>query len=154
MLNGEVQGVIRGLRRMATLQEVPKEKRAVVASACGYFTAHAHPMKYDEYLAAGLLIATGVIEGASRHLVQDRLEPSGMCWSTDETQAMLSLRPLKASNAWDEFLKHFLNSSQSLRTASAVTLLSSFIAHYPQRSHLLRALTYVVTNPKIYRSGS
>lgn len=111
ILKGEVKSVIRGLRRMATVQNLPKEKRAEVESACGYFTAHSHRMKYDEYLAAGLPIATGVIEGACRHLVKDRLERTGMRWSTSGAQAMLSLRSLKASNAWDEFQKQFLNQS-------------------------------------------
>jgi hypothetical protein len=109
ILRGDVHGVVRGLRRMATVQKLSKEKRADVDAACGYFTAHASRMKYDEYLAAGLPIATGVIEGACRHLVKDRLERTGMRWSASGAQAMLSLRCLKASNAWDEFQQQFLN---------------------------------------------
>jgi len=109
ILKGDVHGVVRGLRRMATVQELSKEKRAAVDTTCGYFTAHADRMKYHEYLAAGLPIATGVIEGACRHLVKDRLERTGMRWSTGGAQAMLSLRCLKASNAWDDFQKQFLN---------------------------------------------
>lgn len=112
ILKGEVHAVIRGLRRMATLQKLPKEKRADVDTACGYFTAHADRMKYHEYLAAGLPIATGVIEGACRHLVKDRLERTGMRWSAAGAQAMLNLRSLRASNAWDDFQKQFLNTSQ------------------------------------------
>jgi hypothetical protein len=111
ILKGEVHAVIRGLRRMATVQKLSKEKRADVDTACGYFTAHADRMKYDEYLAAGLPIATGVIEGACRHLVKDRLERTGMRWSASGAQAMLYLRSLKASNAWESFQKQFLNPS-------------------------------------------
>jgi len=66
-------------------------------------------MKSDEYLATGLPIATGVIEGVCRHLVKDRLERSGVRWSASGAQAMLSLRCLKASNVWDEFQQQFLN---------------------------------------------
>lgn len=109
ILKGDVHGVIRGLRQMATVRKLSKEKRADVDTTCGYFTAHADRMKYDEYLAAGLPIATGVIEGACRHLVKDRLERTGMRWSASGAQAMLSLRCLKASDAWDDFQKHFLN---------------------------------------------
>ena len=94
ILKGEVHAVIRGLRRMATVQKLFEEKRADVDSACGYFTARVHRMKYDEYLAAGLPIATGMIEGACRHLVKDRLERTGMRSSTEGAQAMLSLRSL------------------------------------------------------------
>ena len=111
ILKGEVHAVIRGLRRMATVQKLFEEKRADVDSACGYFTARAHRMKYDEYLAAGLPIATRMIEGACRHLVKDRLERTGMRSSTEGAQAMLSLRSLKASNAWDDFQIQFLHSS-------------------------------------------
>ena len=79
---------------MATVQKLFEEKRADVDSACGYSTARAHRMKYDEYLAAGLPIATGMIEGACRHLVKDRLERTGMRSPTEGAQAMLSLRSL------------------------------------------------------------
>ena len=109
ILKGEVHAVIRGLRRMSTVQKLSKEKLADVDTACGYFAAHAHRMKYDEYLAAGLPIATGVIEGACRHLVKDRLERTGMRWCVSGAQAMLHLRCLKASDAWDEFQTQFLN---------------------------------------------
>lgn len=109
ILKGEVHAVIRGLRRMASLQKLPAEKRVDVDKACHYFETHADRMKYDEYLAAGLPIATGVIEGACRHLVKDRLERTGMRWSAAGAQGMLNLRAVKASNLWDEFQSQFHN---------------------------------------------
>jgi len=109
ILRGDVHGFVRGLRRTATVQNLSKEKRADVDAACGYFTAHAKRMKSDDYLAAGLPIATGVIEGACRYLVKDRLEQTSVRWSASGAQAMLSLRYLKASNVWDEFQQQFLN---------------------------------------------
>jgi hypothetical protein len=78
LLRGEVHAVIRGLRRMASLQKLPAEKRVDVDKACHDFESHADRIKYNEYLAAGLPIATGVIEGACRHLVKDRLERTDM----------------------------------------------------------------------------
>ena len=107
ILNGGVHSVIRGMKNMATRQGLSKDQRANVDAACHYFTAHAHRMKYDEYLAAGLPIATGIIEGACRHLVKDRLERTGMRWSTEGAQGMLSLRSVRASNLWDDFQKHY-----------------------------------------------
>ncbi|MFV0444175.1 MAG: hypothetical protein ACK5Q5_11455, partial [Planctomycetaceae bacterium] len=68
-----------------------------------HFETHAERMRYDEYLAAGYPIATGVIEGACRHLVKDRLERSGMRWTLEGSQAMLNLRALRQSSSWDEF---------------------------------------------------
>lgn len=54
-----------------------------------------------------------MIEGAYRHLQKDRLERTGMRISTEGAQAMLNLRSLKASNAWDDFRIQCLNSSPS-----------------------------------------
>jgi len=111
ILRGDGHSVVCGLRRTATVQNLSKEKRVDVDAACGYFTAHANRMKYDEYLAAGLPIATGVIEGACRYLVKDRLERTGGRWSASGAQAMLSLRRLKASNVWDEFQQQLHNAT-------------------------------------------
>ncbi|MFM7036089.1 MAG: hypothetical protein ACKO2L_00060, partial [Planctomycetaceae bacterium] len=96
ILRDDGHGVVRGLRRTATVQNWSKEKRVDVDAACGYFTAHANRMKCHKYLAAGLPMATGVIEGACRYLVKDRLERTSGRWSASGAQAMLSLRCLKA----------------------------------------------------------
>ena len=63
-------------------------------------------MQYDKYLAAGYPIATGVIEGACRHLVKDRMERSGMRWTQAGAQAMLDVRAVHQSSYWDEFHQH------------------------------------------------
>ncbi|MFM7039632.1 MAG: hypothetical protein ACKO2L_18125 [Planctomycetaceae bacterium] len=124
ILRGDGYGVVRGLRRMATVQNLSKEKRADVDAACGYFTAHAKRMKCHKYLAAGLLIATRMIEVACRHLVKDRLERSSMRWSASGAQAMFSLSCLKVFHVWDEFQRQLLNPTpfKGVTAASAVTL--------------------------------
>ncbi|MGA2035149.1 MAG: ISKra4 family transposase, partial [Thermoguttaceae bacterium] len=76
-----------------------------ITTVCGYFEKHAHRMRYDEYLAAGYPIATGVIEGACRHLVKDRMERSGMRWRLAGAQAMLHVRAVYQSSYWDDFHK-------------------------------------------------
>ena len=48
-------------------------------------------------LANGWPIATGVIEGACRHLVQDRMGITGARWGLAGAQAMLWLRAINAS---------------------------------------------------------
>ena len=56
------------------------------------FTKNRERMRYDEYLAKGYPIASGVIEGACRHVVKDRMERTGMSWCIPGAQAMLHLR--------------------------------------------------------------
>jgi hypothetical protein len=103
ILQGDVRGVVTGLRRMATQRGLSGAARKEIAAVCGYFETHAERMRYDEYLAAGDPIATGVIAGACRHLAKDRLERSGMRWTLAGAQAMLHLRALRQSSYWDEF---------------------------------------------------
>jgi hypothetical protein len=107
ILEGDVASVIRGFRRMSALKKLQGDRKASVEAACGYFEAHSHRMRYHEYLAAGYPIATGLIEGACRHLVKDRLECSGMRWTIKGAQAMLNLRSVKASGFWDEFQRSY-----------------------------------------------
>jgi len=80
ILQGEALGVIRGIRRMATERGLGGQKLKEVTTACNYLENNLERMRYDEYLAGGYPIASGVIEGACRHLVKDRMERTGMRW--------------------------------------------------------------------------
>lgn len=102
ILNGQVDTVIERLRHEApTLSETQAESLERIAS---YFETHRHRMAYDLYLSEGLPIATGVIEGACRCLVKDRMERAGMRWIMAGAQTMLALRGLTLSGLWDDFI--------------------------------------------------
>jgi hypothetical protein len=103
ILEGQVDSVIRSLRCLATRRALKGTKRTDVDRVCGYFSAHRHRMKYNEYIARGCPITTGVIEGACRHLVKDRMERSGMKWTCRGARELLHLRCLRASGYWNEF---------------------------------------------------
>ena len=74
-----------------------------VTTACTYFAKNAQRMRYDEYLKAGYPIASGVIEGACRHVIKDRMEHGGMRWTLAGAQAMLDVRSVCASSEWESF---------------------------------------------------
>ena len=103
ILRGEVAGVITGLRRMASQKDLTGEDLKAVTSACNYFENNVSRMHYDEYLRAGYPIASGVIEGACRHLIKDRMEQGGMRWTLAGAEAMLNVRAICASDEWDRF---------------------------------------------------
>jgi hypothetical protein len=71
-----------------------------------YLQNNAHRMRYDEYLAAGYPIASGVIEGACRQVVKDRMERSGMRWTIESAQAMLDVRSTYVNGDWDAFMAY------------------------------------------------
>lgn len=104
ILRGEVKGVIKGLRRLGTMAELSGDKKKDLARICGYLEKNSHRMKYDEYLRRGYPIASGVIEGACRHLVKDRMERSGMRWTLEGARSMLHVRAAYQSMYWESFL--------------------------------------------------
>jgi hypothetical protein len=103
VLQGKVVGVICGLREMATKQGVVGGKKKTLEAVCTYLSVNRKRMRYDEYLREGYPLATGVVEGACRHLVKDRLERAGMHWTVSGAQAMLDVRSISISGAWDEY---------------------------------------------------
>ena len=103
ILRGEVSGVIMGLRRMASQHHLKGQALKAVTQVCNYFENNAHRMRYDEYLRQGYPIASGVIEGACRHVIKDRMEQGGMRWTLTGAEAMLNVRSVCASSAWDDF---------------------------------------------------
>ncbi len=105
ILQGKTLSVVRGLRWLRSRHKIKGSKKQVLEGICKYFEKNAHRMRYHEYLAAGYPIATGVIEGACRHLVKDRLERAGMRWVLKGAQAMLHVRSVYISGLWDEFTK-------------------------------------------------
>lgn len=95
--------VISGLRQSATLRRLGDDDRKAVDDAVGYLERNAAHLDYGAYLRAGMPIATGVIEGACRHLVQDRMGITGACWGLDGGEAVLKLRSVWSSGDWDEY---------------------------------------------------
>jgi hypothetical protein len=103
LLDGKVGLVIGGLRQTLTKRKLRGSRRKTVREVINYFDRNRGRMRYDEYLAAGYPIGSGVIEGACRHLVKDRLERAGMRWHPDGAQAMLDLRAVYLNEEWEAF---------------------------------------------------
>jgi hypothetical protein len=105
VLEGKVESVLRALRRLGVERRLKGTKKKVLARLCGYLQKNRHRMRYDEYLRAGYPIASGVIEGACRHLIKDRMERAGMHWTLTGAQAMLDLRSVWIGGYWEAFLQ-------------------------------------------------
>jgi hypothetical protein len=103
VLCGEVKGVVKGLRRMGTEHGLVGAKKRTLRTLVGYLEANAKRMRYDAYLREGYPIASGVIEGACRHYVKDRMERAGMRWVKAGAQAMLDIRSEALNGDWEPF---------------------------------------------------
>ena len=104
ILRGEVRGVIQGLRALGTRRGLKGEKLKSLHKICNYLEHNADRMRYHEYLRRGYPIASGVIEGACRHLIKDRMERSGMRWTLEGARRMLNTRAAYQSDHWRKFL--------------------------------------------------
>ena len=93
----------RDLRRSATKHGTTGQQRKAVEKCAGYLCKYADHLRYAEYIEAGFPIGTGVVEGACRHLVKDRMDITGARWSLDGAEAVLRLRALRASGDFDEY---------------------------------------------------
>jgi hypothetical protein len=105
ILKGRAPHVAAGMRRSATLRQLAAAQRKPVDTTANYLLHYKRHLHYDAYLAAGYPIATGVIEGACRHLVKDRMDLTGARWGLAGAQAVLRLRALRASGDFEAYWK-------------------------------------------------
>jgi hypothetical protein len=103
LLQGEVKSVVRHLRRGATAKRMNSNQREPIDKCATYLSNHAAYLNYPLYLAKGYPIATGVIEGACRHLVKDRMEITGARWGLQGGEAVLKLRALVINGDFDAY---------------------------------------------------
>ena len=105
ILHGGVSRVAAGMRQSASKLGLPEEERKAVDTACDYFLKNKDRMKYNEYLRAGLPIASGSVEGACGHLVKDRMERTGASWNVYESgaEAVLKIRALDKSGDFEDY---------------------------------------------------
>jgi hypothetical protein len=103
ILRGKAGLMAGGMRRSATRQGLSEKVREPVDICASYLLNHAPYLCYDLFLSQGLPVATGVIEGACRHLVKDRMDVTGARWSLKGAEAVLRLRALKSSHDFEEY---------------------------------------------------
>jgi hypothetical protein len=99
ILHGRVTEVTARIARLAAEHppEPGSEHAKNIKKVLHYLQAKQPYLDYPAALAQGWPIATGVIEGACRHLVADRMGITGARWSLPGAQAMLWLRAINAS---------------------------------------------------------
>lgn len=105
ILRGKASLVAGGMIRFATLLKIESTHRKPVDTCANYLLKYSPYLRYNEYLQQGMPIATGVIEGACRYLIKDRMDITGARWSLSGAEAVLKLRSIKASGDFDEYWK-------------------------------------------------
>jgi hypothetical protein len=103
LLEGRSAGYLaKGMRRNASLRGLSEKERKPVESCARYLVNQRALLHYDRALRDGLPIATGVIEGACRYLVRDRMSVPGE-WSLAGAEAVLRLRAVWTNGDFDAY---------------------------------------------------
>lgn len=108
ILGGHARQVATGIRRRATAADLPKAARRKADTCATYLVNKAPYLNYPRALAAGWPIATGIIEGACRSLVADRMDITGARWSLHGAEAVLKLRAVRANNDFEDYWRYHL----------------------------------------------
>ena len=106
VLAGHATRVAAAIRRKATYHRLAAARRANADTAANYLVNKAPYLDYATALAAGWPIATGVIEGACRHLVADRMDLTGARWGLHGAEAVLKLRAIHSNGDFDDYWRY------------------------------------------------
>jgi hypothetical protein len=103
ILAGRAGIVAAAIRRKATYHGLDPGQRRTADTAAAYLLAKKPYLDYPTALRNGWPIATGVIEGACRHLVKDRMDITGARWGLPGAEAILKLRALISNGDFDQY---------------------------------------------------
>lgn len=106
ILDGRAAWAMGSLKQMRTKHNLRGKRAETVNAAIRYMSNNLERMRYDEYLAAGYPIGSGVAEGTIRNLSRDRLCRTGMRWTIEGAQAMLNVRAAALNAEWDALFEH------------------------------------------------
>jgi hypothetical protein len=108
ILAGNAAKVAGQIRRQATNAALDPPARVGADKCAAYLTNKQAYLDYPTALQKGWPIATGVIEGACRHLVKDRMDITGARWGLDGAEAILKLRAIHSNGDLDEYWAYHL----------------------------------------------
>ena len=110
VLRGQAAAVAAAIREAITAAgpALTATQRTTAETTADYLDAKAPWLDYPAALAAGWPISSGVIEGACRYLVKDRMDITGARWGVDTAEAVLKLRALLANNDFDAYWAYHL----------------------------------------------
>src|SRR6266851_1979491 len=108
ILHGSARQVAAGIRRRATAYGYSPAERAGADEAARYLENKQQYLDYATALSKGWPIATGIIEGACRHIVKDRMDITGARWGLEGAEAILKLRALTANGDFDDYWRYHL----------------------------------------------
>jgi hypothetical protein len=114
LLTGQIGRLIGGLKQIVSKRKLSKSRKYRLNKVIGYLERNKNHMRYDKCLEKGYPIGSGVIEGACRNLINDRLELTGMRWILQGAESVIRLRAVFINKDWADFWR-FRRKSERIR---------------------------------------
>lgn len=102
-MTGNAGQMIGGLKQILTKRPLSNTQKYTLNKVIGYLERNKQHMRYDVCLERGYPIGSGVIEGACRNLINDRLELTGMRWTVQGAESVIRLRAVYINKDWKDF---------------------------------------------------
>jgi hypothetical protein len=113
LLNSKTTKVIEDLKRILNNQkQLSDTKQKQVEKAITYFTNHQHKMDYKTIIEKGYPVSSALVEAACGHLVKERMEQSGMRWSSQGAQNIMDIRAVKLNDDMEDFMDFRIKKEQ------------------------------------------
>jgi hypothetical protein len=122
ILDGKSGDVVTGIRRRATRFGYGPKEREGADTCATYLENKKDYLDYPAFLTAGRPVASGLIEGACRWLVKDRMEVTGARWGLDGAEAVLKLRALAGNGDFDDYFDYHLQQEKHRNHDNLYTL--------------------------------
>ncbi len=114
LLEGRTEQVIEELELNRDKTNLTENKKDQINKSITYFKNHKHKMNYQWFLKKGYPISSAIIESTCKHLVKDRMEQSGMRWSSQGAQHMMDLRAVKINGDMAEFMDYVIQKDRKV----------------------------------------
>lgn len=112
LLNSKTTKVIKDLKRINNQNQLSDTKQKQVEKAITYFTNHQHKMDYKTFIEKGYPVSSALVEAACGHLVKERMEQSGMRWSSQGAQNIMDIRAVKLNEDIENFMDFRIKKEQ------------------------------------------
>lgn len=110
-----------------------KGKRERLSDVIEYLSKRLDMMNYGALRAQDLEIATGMVEGAVKHVIAKRFDNGSMRWIKERAEALLQLRCIEVNGDWDSFVAfvHLKLREKAAHESTLQTLLTWHAAPLP-----------------------
>jgi hypothetical protein len=112
LLNSQSTKVIEDLKRINSKSKLSESKKTQVSKTITYLSNHQHKLDYKTFIEKGYPVSSALVEAACGHLVKQRMEQSGMRWSSQGAQNIMDLRAVKINGDMEAFMEFRINAEQ------------------------------------------